>query len=87
METRIGDQIVVTAYKAANEYLTANSLKADAEALRLCIKSWCKIKLPEAIADAKSAFECGMDQIGTQTFLASFALAGIEAAKEAGQPA
>jgi hypothetical protein len=48
--------------------------------------SWCKAKLPEALADAKQADEIGMTQWADRTFATTIALAGIEAAKEAGMP-
>lgn len=44
------------------------------------------LRLPEALADAKEAFACHMDKIGCQTFLATFVLAGVEAAKEESRP-
>ena len=84
--TGLGQVIVETAYKAARAYLIQHNLKAEHEALMSCVKSWCKIKLPEAITDYEEANKIGMKQCAEQTFLASFALAGIEAAKEAGFP-
>lgn len=73
-----------TAMQAAVEYLRVHNLKANDAALVSCLKAWCKIKLPEALRDAKEAFDCGMHQVGQATFLATMKLAGIEAAKEAG---
>lgn len=81
---RIGAE---TAMRAAAEYLRAHSLQADTRALCECIRSWIKIKLPEALRDAKEALDAGMGQVAETTFRASMALAGIEAAKEAGFPA
>jgi hypothetical protein len=72
---------------AAVEYLNTHNLKANPDTLIAVCKSWTKIALPGAIADAKEAFECGMDEIATVTFSASLIEAGIEAAKEASIPA
>jgi hypothetical protein len=84
------DNLAVLAWRAAvvaaHKYLEANHLRADADALAECCKSWCKIKLPEAMADARKALECGMDMVAERTFIASMMLAGVEAAKEAGFP-
>lgn len=74
------------AFGAAKKYLAVHSLKADEKILWEACKSWVKIKLPEAMKDAKEAAECGMDKIATQTFGLSIAEAGIEAAKECGWP-
>jgi hypothetical protein len=74
------------AMKSAANYLHANKMTADVDALLECLRSWCKVQLPVALADAKEAADCGMNQIATATFSASMALAGIEAAKEAGFP-
>lgn len=73
--------------EGAAEYLRKNNLRADPSALASCCKSWCAIKLPEALRDAKEAMECGMDRVANQTFAATMVLAGIEAAKESGFPA
>lgn len=75
-----------TAMKAAADYLHANRLTADVDALLECLRSWVKIKLPSALDDAKKATDCGMDHFAIVTFRASMALAGIEAAREAGFP-
>lgn len=74
------------AMRAAVEYIHVHNLQADTAALLECIRSWCRIKLPEALKDAKEALECGMGQIAEATFLATMRQAGIEAAKEAGFP-
>jgi len=76
-----------TATRAALLYLKQNRLQADDAALTACLRSWCKIKLPEALRDAKDAFDAHMPKIAEQTFLLTMAQAGIEAAKEAGFPA
>lgn len=82
----LGDAIGVIAIRAAQEYLRVHGLKAEPATLAECISSWVRVKFPEAAADAKAAFACGMIEMGKQTFAASIAQAGIEAAKEAGQP-
>ena len=74
------------AMRGAVEYLRANDLKANVDALVPCLRSWVKAKFPEALHDAKEAFDAGMSQVALTTFCASMALAGIEAAKEASVP-
>jgi hypothetical protein len=76
-----------TATIAAGHYLVAHKLQADADALAMCLKSWCRIKLPQAMADAKAALEAHMDEAAQQTFALKMMEAGVEAAKEAGFPA
>ena len=70
----------------AAEYLRRHNLKASPEALRECLAAWVKIKLPEAMKDAKAALDSHMTQAAEATFKASLIAAGIEAAKEAGMP-
>lgn len=71
---------------AAITYLKQQNLTATDEALAACLASWIRLKLPEAFADAKQAIDSGMEQYAEMTFRATMALAGIEAAKEAGVP-
>jgi hypothetical protein len=82
----LADVAVTIATRAAAEYLRVHCLKADPEALAECLKSWCKIQLPRALADAKDALDARMPQVAEATFAASMVQAGIEAAKEAGFP-
>lgn len=72
--------------KAAVTYLQVHHLTADQAALAECCKSWTRIKLPEAIRDAKEAMDCHMHQAAEATFKASLIQAGIEAAREASRP-
>ncbi len=74
------------AERGAVEYLNAHKLQADPTALAECLRSWCKIKFPEAMRDAKEAIDCGMVQAAQVTFHASMIQAGIEAAKECAMP-
>ena len=74
------------AMRAAAEYLARHSLTADPVALTECLKAHLKAALPIALADAKRALDARMEAVALQTFEASLALAGIEAAKEAGFP-
>lgn len=67
---------------AASEYCHANNLRADPEALAECCRSHARLRLPEALADAKEAIDCRMEQVAVATFVATMRLAGIEAAKE-----
>jgi len=90
-ENRNVDQIAEIAAEAAIltaiQHLKAHHLDADPTALRDCLRNWVAIKLPEALKDAKEATEAHMsEQFVHQIFLASFILAGIEAAKESGFP-
>lgn len=82
----LAGKICGTAMWAANEYLRVHDLVADPEALNECVRTHCKAALPAALHDAREAYEAGMLHVSGQTFFASFALAGIEAAKEAGWP-
>ena len=70
------------AWKSAQAWLTKNNKHAEPDALAACVKSWVKISVSEALADARAAIDCGMSEAAVQTFAASMALAGIEAAKE-----
>jgi hypothetical protein len=83
----LGDAAVACVLAGCREYLTKHNLTADPETLAACCRSWAKIKLPEALRDAKEAMACGMTQVAEQTFKATMVQAGIEAAKEAGVPA
>lgn len=83
----IAEVAVRIATRAAVAYLDAHGLKADDEALANSLKAMCKIRLPAALHDANEAIQCGMASVAEHTFRASMALAGIEAAKEAGYPA
>jgi len=73
------------AANSALQYLRTHSLHADPKALAECVRSWIKIKLPEALNDAFDALSIpGMGKVAEATFAASMAQAGVEAAKEAG---
>ena len=91
MKTENASQLIEVATRAASlaaaEYLRTHNQKAEPSALAVCLTSWCKIKLPEALADAREALACHMDKIAEMTFAATMAQAGIEAAKECGMPA
>jgi hypothetical protein len=54
----------------------------DYEAACEILKRHVKERLPEALDDAKEAFDAHMDTIGCETFAASLRRAGIDAAKE-----
>ncbi len=87
MNDELIDRCIVIASRAAGEYLRVHKLQADPGALAACLRSWLKIKLPEALAAAKQALDCQMHQAAEMTFALTIAEAGIEAAKEAGLPA
>jgi hypothetical protein len=76
------DVAMIMAVRGAREYLRVHNLQADNEALTECVKAWIKVKLPEALSDAKAALDCNMHQVAEKTFAASMVQAGIEAAKE-----
>lgn len=82
----LADVAIAIATASAAEYLRRHSLTAEPGALASCLRSWLKVKLPEALADAKEALDCHMGQVAESTFRLSIAQAGIEAAKEAGMP-
>lgn len=85
-QTELINRCFTIAVRAAVEYLRVHNLTAQDAALTACLRSWLKIKLPEALRDAKEAFDCHMGQVAEATFALTIAQAGIEAAKEAGQP-
>ncbi len=78
------DVATIAAVKAAREWCETTGHKFDVsdEAFCECLKSWLKIQLPIALKDAKDAVDAGMYDVANQTFIASMAIAGIEAAKE-----
>jgi len=59
-------------------------LTTDLDVLHERLKENVKIRLPEALADAKEALDGGMAQIAEVTFALTMALAGIDPAKEYG---
>lgn len=87
MQTESLGQIAAEhAMRAARLYLTQHNLAAENDPLVAAVKRHCKLCAAEALADAKEAFRCGMVEIGQRTFLASFTIAGCDAAKEIGTP-
>ena len=74
------------AAQSATAYLKTHGLQASTEALANCLSASVRMAFPKALADAREAYEAHMGQVGEATFRASMALAGIEAAKEAGLP-
>jgi hypothetical protein len=82
------DVAMITAMRAAREWFAQHKeAKYDFATLGECLKANVKIRLPQALADAKAAIECNMGQVAQQTFFATMALAGIDAAKECCMPA
>ena len=76
------------AARSARIYLERHNLKAESpESLAESLRAMVKFRLPEALRDAKEALDCHMDKAAEATFATTMALAGIEAAKEAGIPA
>ena len=86
-QTTLADVALQIVTLSAREYLSQHNLVASKEALTACVVSWTKIKLPEALRDAKEALASPLtERYAEATFKASMVLAGIEAAKEAGFP-
>lgn len=56
--------------------------ESDIDATCEVIKRHCKEAVGKALEDVRQAMECNMGQVAQATFLASFRLAGINAAKE-----
>lgn len=78
----LGDYAANVAIRAAIAYMQRHGLTADPAALSEALRTRVKAALPQALADAKEALEAHMEQVAMQTFAASMAMAGIEAAKE-----
>jgi len=83
----LGERTCEIAAQAAMRYLETHNLTADPDALASCLTSRVRAKLPEALRDAEEAIDAGLSDYGELTYKATIALAGIEAAKEAGFPA
>ena len=85
---RLTEAAITIAARSASVYLERHNLKAESpESLAESLWAMVKIRLPEALRDAKEALDCHMDKAAEATFAATMAEAGIEAAKEAGIPA
>lgn len=74
------------AMRAAIEYAREHDLEVvalqHAESLCAAIRRHVQAAVGPALADARLALEAGMGWAAEQTFRASIALAGVEAAKE-----
>jgi hypothetical protein len=72
------------AARAAIKYLEIHGKLTPDVADRLAepLSRHARQALPEALADAKEALNCGMVDVAKETFAASMVLAGINAAKE-----
>jgi len=80
----LADIAAEAAMKGAAEWLAVNKIVPTAPtlmALTANLKATIAAALPQALADAREATECGMAQIAGATFVASMRLAGINAAK------
>lgn len=76
---------VQAAMKAAKKYLHLHKLEADGDVLSEALAKHVKVRITEALDDAREAIECGMTDVAEQTFVVSMVLAGIDAAKEVGR--
>ena len=83
----LGERTLEISTQAAMRYLETHNLTADPDALASCLSSWVRVKLPEALRDAREALDAGLIEYAELTYEATITLAGIEAAKEAGFPA
>lgn len=86
MTKQLADTAAIIATHGAKEYLRVHNLTASNQALSESLRVWIKKLMPLALADAKEAFDCHMDQIAVETFKASLINAGVLAAKECGMP-
>ena len=80
----LSEQTLHIAAQAAMRYLETHNLTASPDALASCLTYRVRAKLPEALRDAQEAVEAELPAYGELTYKATIALAGIEAAKEAG---
>jgi hypothetical protein len=86
-EMNLGEIAVKTAAESAVVWMNQNNAKPEStDSFCESIKAMVKIRLPEALKDAKDAFDANMGACAEQTFIASMRLAGIEAAKECAIP-
>jgi hypothetical protein len=77
----LADAALEIAVKAAARHIKRNHLHVSDSCLCENLKVQIKAALPGALADAQAALACGMIAVAEQTFAASIALAGVEAAK------
>jgi hypothetical protein len=81
--TEFGERAVTIAMQSFARYCQAHGVQvADLDRAVSILKQTVSAAIPQALADAKEAFEAGMGAAASQTFSASMSLAGIEAAKE-----
>ncbi len=84
----LGEFAIHTVVSAGIQWFQANGhqefiKKASDEQLDALValyKEYCMRDLPAALADAKDAFACGMDDVAEQTFQATMIIAGTQAA-------
>ena len=84
---RLADVAAQVAGRAAYVYMDKHGLKAEPSALAESLKAMVKLRMGEALHDAKEALDCGMRKMAEMAFVATMIEAGIDAAKEAGFPA
>lgn len=80
----LGEEISNIAHRAAQQYLIAHALEADAEVLDLAIARHCVERLPRAISEAGRSLRCGMPDVARVKLRAYMMRAGRAAAKEVG---
>lgn len=80
----LAERVLSIAGAAAGQYLGRHGLTYDETALRAALTDEVKAAMPQAVADARQALACGMQEWADRTFAASFVLAGIAAAKKVG---
>jgi hypothetical protein len=80
---RLAHTAAQIAMQAAADYIRAHNLTPDLDRLVEALRRAVKLRLFEAMDDARAALDAHMDALAEATFAASMRLAGIEAAKEA----
>lgn len=80
---KLGVAAADAAMRGCATYVRTNGLKvADLDRLVALLKVHAKAAVDAAMADAKNALEANMGAVAESTFVASFTLAGVTAAKE-----
>lgn len=75
----LGEAAVTIAARAARAYADRHGIALDVDRLVPVLRERLRVRLPEALADARRALEAGMPEVAEQTFAATIALAGVEA--------
>src|SRR5262249_44016903 len=82
---KLGTAAADFALSAALQYLRVHHLTADPDALLESLKAHVRARLPESLAEARQALDCNMVHVANRLFMATMALAGVDAAREVGR--